>query len=82
MQKQTCCYQAGNKGIWCGAWSQYHRVNAPLTNSYAVGCSVGQQNVDCDVQHVPCALHAKHWCSISIELMRYQSVKLSKRKLN
>jgi len=55
MQEQTCCFQAGNRGIWCGAWSKYYRTNAPIKGSYAVGCSVGKENTDCNAKDLVCA---------------------------
>lgn len=56
MQEQQCCYLAGG-GTSCGAWSRYYRVNVPIKDSYAVGCSVGQQNTNCGAQNLRCAYH-------------------------
>lgn len=46
MQQQNCKEQSA-EGTTCGSWSQNYRVNAPVPNSYNLGCSTGSSNVRC-----------------------------------
>lgn len=55
MQKRTRIFSPGCNVVL--PWSQYYRSNVPIQDQYHVGCSVGDQNVQCSEGRNKCVYY-------------------------